>query len=124
MSSPGGGSLRMGHMQIRLAAAPALLLLLPAAARATDFSDYPWSLDPCASLRGGSLVLQTCEGDCWEQVAAELVAPLPGTFTFDLHYEVEVTGLAQLTIDTIGTGVPYELWMLGPPYTGDVAGIS
>lgn len=78
----------------------ALLLVLPAATRAQDFSDNVFSFQGCASVSGGQLVLENCF-DCYQTAAiARMATPQPGTFLFDLHFEVVGTPLSQLYINT------------------------
>src|SRR5262249_48380970 len=99
-------------------------------ARATDFTDYAWTLQ-CASLQPAQLVMDTCFAGSCDSAFASFVAPLPGTFTLDMHYEIEkaqgLTGL-HISVDSSQSAFNFGSEWGGPgcphaPCSGDVTGI-
>jgi hypothetical protein len=121
---------RAGVLLIILATAPAL------PARATDFTDFTWKHDMqagCSHLAGGDLVLEVgtvaCSGG---YASASMLAPLPGTFTMDLHFDVGPDQQdTTLVIYTFDAGEQFLLgdkfgppWCPSPPCSEDVRGIA
>ena len=91
-------------------------LLLPQAA-ATDFSDYAVSFYGCGSVDGGDLRLDVCSG-CGDLAYARLTAPLPGTFTFDMHYELKGAQWVDLDITTASAASSFHSTPSCPPCSG------
>ena len=100
-----------------------LALLLPSStAAASDFADFSMSFSGCASLQGGELTLQVC-GGCPDLARATLIAPLPGRFVVDMHYEATSEFWADLTISTASGTSSFASFPACSPCSGGTSGI-
>ena len=104
-----------------------VLVVLPAlggSARATEFTDYTWSVGDCAHVRPTQLTLNTCR-TVWgcEYSGASFVAPLPGTFSVDLHFDVAGAETVGVLITAGDTLLGFSPGCTSTPCSDDVPGI-